>query len=46
VATAGAANWKNVTGTGPFTLNQFTQGNSTTYVKNAQYWDTDKIGGK
>ncbi|XYI35407.1 Peptide ABC transporter substrate-binding protein [Cupriavidus oxalaticus] len=46
VATAGAANWKNVTGSGPFTLSQFVQGNSSTYAKNAQYWDTEKIGGK
>jgi len=33
VATAGAANWKNVNGTGPFTLTQFVQGNASTYTK-------------
>ncbi|WP_370637382.1 ABC transporter substrate-binding protein [Cupriavidus sp. AU9028] len=46
VATAGAANWKHVNGSGPFTLTQFVQGNSTTYDKNANYWDSERIGGK
>ena len=34
VADAGAGNWKNVNGTGPFLLADFVQGNSNTYVKN------------
>lgn len=46
VATAGAANWKNVNGTGPFTLTQFVQGNASTYTKNPQYWDSERIGNK
>lgn len=46
VATAGAANWKNVNGTGPFTLTQFVQGNASTYTKNPQYWDSERIGSK
>ncbi len=46
VATAGAANWKNVNGTGPFTLTQFVQGNASTYTRNPQYWDSERIGNK
>ena len=45
VADAGAANWKNVNGTGPFMLTDFVQGNSNTYVKNPNYWDKEKING-
>ena len=45
VADAGAANWKNVNGTGPFMLTDFVQGNSNTYAKNPNYWDKEKIGG-
>ncbi len=44
VADAGAANWKNVNGTGPFRLTDFVQGNSNTYQKNPLYWDKEKIG--
>ena len=46
VADAGAANWKNVNGTGPFRLTDFVQGNSNTYAKNPVYWDKEKIGGQ
>ena len=45
VVDAGAANWKNVNGTGPFMLTDFVQGNSNTYAKNPIYWDKEKIGG-
>jgi peptide/nickel transport system substrate-binding protein len=45
VADAGAGNWKNVNGTGPFQLAEFVQGNSNTYVKNPVYWGTEKING-
>ena len=45
MADAGAANWKNVNGTGPFMLTDFVQGNSNTYTKNPIYWDKDKING-
>src|SRR5215468_6357385 len=45
VADAGAGNWKNVNGTGPFMLADFVQGNSNTYVKNPNYWDKEKING-
>ncbi len=42
---AGAKDWKNAVGTGPFQLSNYVQGNSSTYVKNPIYWDKDKIGG-
>jgi peptide/nickel transport system substrate-binding protein len=45
MADAGAANWRNAVGTGPFQLTDFVQGNSNTYSKNPIYWDKDKIGG-
>jgi peptide/nickel transport system substrate-binding protein len=46
VVDAGAANWKNVNGTGPFTLTDYLSGNSTIYAKNPIYWDTETINGK
>ena len=46
VVTAGAGNWKNVNGTGPFMLTDFVQGNSNTYTKNSIYWGKEKIGDK
>ena len=45
VADAGAGNWKNANGTGPFMLTDFVAGNSNTYVKNPNYWDKETIGG-
>jgi peptide/nickel transport system substrate-binding protein len=44
VATAGAADWKNVTGTGPFMVTDYVAGNSHTYSKRPDYWDKEKIG--
>ena len=46
VVDAGATNWKNVVGTGPFQLSDFVQGNSNTYTRNPAYWDKETIGGK
>jgi len=46
VVEAGASNWKNVTGTGPYMLTDFVSGNSNVYTKNPDYWDKDKIGGQ
>src|SRR5262245_47209328 len=43
VADAGAGNWKNLNGTGPYLLSEVVQGNSNTYVKNPNYWDKDKL---
>ena len=44
VADAGAGNWKNANGTGPFMLTDYVQGNAITYSKNPIYWDKEKIG--
>ncbi|MCK1334603.1 ABC transporter substrate-binding protein [Bradyrhizobium sp. 38] len=46
VVDAGAANWKNVNGTGPFKLADYVQGSSQTYEKNPDYWDKEKINDK
>ena len=46
VADAGAANWKNANGTGPFQLTDYVQGNTVTYSKNQVYWDKETIGGQ
>ncbi len=43
---AGASNWKNVNGTGPFMLADYVQGNAATWSKNPVYWDKEKIGGQ
>ena len=42
---AGISNWKNATGTGPFQLTEYLQGNAQTYSKNQIYWDKEKIDG-
>mgnify|MGYP002478540038 CR=1 FL=1 len=46
VADAGATNWKNVNGSGPFMVTDFLQGNSVTYEKNPGYWDKVELGGQ
>ncbi len=46
MADAGATNWKNGNGTGPFMLTDFVQGSSNTYSRNPNYWDKEKIGGE
>lgn len=46
VVAAGPGNWKNVTGTGPFQVADYVQGNSLVYTKNPAYWDTEAIGGQ
>ena len=43
VVEAGANNWKNVNGTGPFKLSDFLPGNSQTYEKNTGYWDSETV---
>ena len=43
---AGAQNWKNATGTGPFQLTDYVQGNAQTYSRNPLYWDKEKIDGQ
>lgn len=36
--------WRNVVGTGPFTLSRYIQANSQIYDKNPDYWDSERIG--
>jgi len=43
---AGAADWKNANGTGPFSLAEVVPGNSNTYAKNPAYWDKERLGGQ
>ena len=43
---SGATNWKNINGTGPFRLTDYTQGNSNVYEKNPTYWGTETINEK
>ena len=38
--------WRNVSGTGPFTLERYVQSNSQTYRRNPGYWDTEVLGGR
>ena len=45
VVTAGAQDWKNASGTGPFLLSNYVQGNSLTFTKNKDYWDSETLGG-
>ena len=46
VTDAGAGNWKNLNGTGPFTLSDVVMGSAYTFSKNDVYWDKEKIGGQ
>lgn len=46
VVDAGATNWKNVNGSGPFKLTDYVAGNSQTYEKNGEYWDKETINEK
>ena len=46
LAKAGAGNWRNAVGTGPFQLSDYVQGNSQVYSKNPTYWDSDTIDGE
>ncbi|MBO4221836.1 ABC transporter substrate-binding protein [Bradyrhizobium neotropicale] len=46
VVDAGAGNWKNANGTGPFMLTDYVQGNAVTFSKNPVYWDKEKIAGR
>jgi peptide/nickel transport system substrate-binding protein len=46
VADAGAKDWKNHVGTGPFQLTDYVQGNTVTFSKNPIYWDKETVGGQ
>ncbi|MDZ7684781.1 MAG: ABC transporter substrate-binding protein [Gammaproteobacteria bacterium] len=37
--------WRNVVGTGPFTMGNYILSNKQTYQKNPDYWDTETIDG-
>jgi peptide/nickel transport system substrate-binding protein len=43
---AGANNWKNACGTGPFMLTNFISGTSLTFERNPKYWGKTTINGK
>ncbi len=45
-APGGASDWKNLVGTGPFTLAEYVRGDHTTYLKNPNYSRTVTINGK
>ena len=38
--------WRNVSGTGPFTLEKYVQANAHIYRRNYDYWGTEAIAGK
>jgi len=46
VVDAGMKNWRNANGTGPYSLKNYVQGNTMTFVKNPDYWDSVTIGAK
>ncbi len=46
VAEAGASNWRKGNGSGPFTLTNYVQGNTLSFAKNKNYWDSVTLGGK
>lgn len=41
-----AKNWRNVVGSGPFSLSRYVQSNSQSYDKNPNYWDKEELEGK
>jgi len=43
---AGASDWKNTVGTGPFIIQSYVPGSGATYVKNPNWWGTTTIKGK
>ena len=46
VTDAGAGNWKNLNGTGPFVLSDVVMGSAYSFSKNDLYWDKEKIAGQ
>ncbi len=43
---AGASDWRNTTGTGPFMIQSYVPGSGATYVKNPNWWGTATVKGK
>ncbi|NWG46458.1 MAG: ABC transporter substrate-binding protein [Alphaproteobacteria bacterium] len=46
LASVDAKSWRNVMGSGPFSVSNYVQGNVQTYARNPDYWDTEPIGGE
>ena len=46
VVEAGAKDWRKANGTGPFGISNYVQGNTVTFTKNANYWDSETIAGQ
>jgi len=46
VIKAGAGNWDNLVGTGPFLLKEAVVGSHISYLRNPNYWNTTNIDGK
>ena len=46
IAAVDPKDWRNLTGTGPFQLSRYVQGNSQTYSRNPDYWDSERIAGR
>lgn len=46
VIAAGASEWRNQAGSGPFTLENYVSGAGATYIRNPNYYGTTTIGGK
>jgi len=46
VVEAGIKNWRNANGTGPYALKNYVQGNTVTFAKNPNYWDSVTLAGK
>ncbi|MFH2130526.1 MAG: ABC transporter substrate-binding protein [bacterium] len=46
VVEAGPRDWRNITGTGPYSLEKYQTGSYQHYVKNPNYWDSTVIDGK
>ncbi|MDD5039219.1 MAG: ABC transporter substrate-binding protein, partial [Dehalococcoidales bacterium] len=43
---AGASDWRNAVGTGPFIVKDYVRGSMRVYARNPNYWDTTTINGK
>lgn len=46
IADVDPKSWRNLTGSGPFTLARYVQSNSQTYARNPDYWDRERVDGK
>ena len=46
VVDAGAKDWKNANGSGPYSIGNYVTGNALTFNKNPNYWDSETIGGQ